>query len=767
MYTYPPNYFPATAGRLDRWSLEVSVVVVPSEVKSSMSGFRLADWRSIPHQYLLQHIVSDGRQTSTYPWNVKESLKAVKGSPGYERMKWYCPRRKDGCRMSACVVSSLAASETDPRLFSLWSFESHSNHSGCGFTGRGVTSEEIGHMASLCGGFSNASVRAISLEMELQRKTAETGVQLKARQVSNAKPNARNQKKNRRGLEQMMAKSIPHQAVHSSTGMRTPAPTVSAFTSDPTRATAYLACGRSQNTVEGLRAAIDSIELRRLSSEQRVKVAVDGEGDDLRWCATCTSLPRLKLLWDAQQSAYWGSGSMAMDGTHSPTLCANVVALTALMKDTTGSCSLVGVALTGGESTWSINEFKNHLQSLVRESVPGGNASSFTLKHMYVPHDGGTALFASGVDGGQLSLDDPRHLFVNVFKTLDAAERTIQRHFRNRPLTPAEKTTLRCVLNPSSSSQLPPAASACFSAFVLPPSPSPFTASLSSVARVVRLYRDGVRGIRELTGPDKFVVARLARAILELLDDLTAAHPQLLGVAHTKLKGYLSRARNTHTQDSTAHETGLSSLSPGDSVYDVLPLWMRGIHDPTVLDDSSVLEGQHNGLKTAGGPFSKREGIGKTIFKLSQFLAGREPQPYEKEVKPLSADLVEASAMFRSALYPLLEIKCSMKAYAGGWLKKVPKSLFPSATEWKRLDAMELQDQAVISWNDSGSDFALLIVAAQVVDVEKSTSRIMNFLGGAAATPEVKLRKLLTVYQAVEVVTPLAEEYATVFSKVN
>ena len=108
-----------------------------------------------------------------------------------------------------------------------------------------------------------------------------------------------------------------------------------------------------------------------------------------------------------------------------------------------------------------------------------------------------------------------------------------------------------------------------------------------------------------------------------------------------------------------------------------------------------------------------------------------------------------------------------MKAYAGGWLKKVPKSLFPSATEWKRLDAMDLQDQAVISWNDSGSDFALLIVAAQVVDVEKSTSRIMNFLGGAAATPEVKLRKLLTVYQAVEVVTPLAEEYATVFSKVN
>ena len=108
-------------------------------------------------------------------------------------------------------------------------------------------------------------------------------------------------------------------------------------------------------------------------------------------------------------------------------------------------------------------------------------------------------------------------------------------------------------------------------------------------------------GIRELTGPGKFVVVRLARALLILLGEFHEAYPDLLGVAHGKLKGYLTRSRKTLTQNATAYEDGLAPMGADDKWFDAMPTYTKGIHPPCVNDETSSLEGQHNGLKSKGG----------------------------------------------------------------------------------------------------------------------------------------------------------------------
>ena len=120
-----------------------------------------------------------------------------------------------------------------------------------------------------------------------------------------------------------------------------------------------------------------------------------------------------------------------------------------MVKDMGGSCTLVEIALASAESAWTVNKFKQHLQSLVRKNVakPG---LPFTLDRMYTTHDGGLALFASAVAMNQFSLDDPRHLYVNVFASLNAVQKSLLRKSRNHSLVPADQVKMRYVRPPTS-----------------------------------------------------------------------------------------------------------------------------------------------------------------------------------------------------------------------------------------------------------------------------------------------------------------------------
>ena len=143
--------------------------------------------------------------------------------------------------------------------------------------------------------------------------------------------------------------------------------------------------------MDGLRAAVRYIRALPRHKQRHVELDSEKDGDDLRWCVTFTSTARLQVLYAAQQSPYWGSPSLSIDGTHSPCQLSNVIALTSMVKDMGGSCTLVGIALASAESAWAVNKFKQHLQSLVRKNVakPG---LPFTLRGMYTTHDGGLPL---------------------------------------------------------------------------------------------------------------------------------------------------------------------------------------------------------------------------------------------------------------------------------------------------------------------------------------------------------------------------------------
>ena len=141
----------------------------------------------------------------------------------------------------------------------------------------------------------------------------------------------------------------------------------------------------------------------------------------------------------------------------------------------------------------------------------------------------------------------------------------------------------------------------------------------------------------------------------------------------------------TLTQNATGYEDGLAPISADDKWFDAMPTYAKGIHPPCVNDETSSLEGQHNGLKTKGGPFHIRQQVPATGLKISRFLSDNNPPPYESSTRVTSQDMVMAAAMGQSELYPkLVKQHIKMRVYAGGW-RFVNKQFHPSEAEWERL----------------------------------------------------------------------------------
>ena len=442
-----------TLGRLKNYVLELTIRAVPTEVSAhfpSSLPSTTVNWSEVVSAYLLKHVQQEGKQTSLWPWNVKkrqtEGQMFVGGRWVIGRSEqWKCPH----CHVLVTIIQGPPTGASGSRMVSLWRLHDHKNHDNRGYMGKGVTSEEIADIAEYAEGLACAPVRSIAQHLNHQRGTCAGGREVLSRQVTNAKPNARNQGKNSRALIQKHVQGIRSvRALHWKGTSRTPA-TVSSFIVDPSRNFSYLAAGRTQNTVDGLRAAVRYIRALPRHKQRHVELDSEKDGDDLRWCVTFTSTARLQVLYAAQQSPYWGSPSLSIDGTHSPCQLSNVIALTSMVKDMGGSCTLVGIALASAESAWAVNKFKQHLQSLVRKNVakPG---LPFTLRGMYTTHDGGLALFASAVAMKQYSLDDPRHLYVNVFASLNAVQKSLLRKSRNHSLVPADQVKMRYVRPPTS-----------------------------------------------------------------------------------------------------------------------------------------------------------------------------------------------------------------------------------------------------------------------------------------------------------------------------
>lgn len=117
-------------------------------------------------------------------------------------------------------------------------------------------------------------------------------------------------------------------------------------------------------------------------------------------------------------------------------------------------------------------------------------------------------------------------------------------------------------------------------------------AILKHTPRAAQTYRFFLRQTRGFTGPGKHEVSRLVEYALMQLGHF-AAEFACLTKAHAKLRVGMMRHKRTWTQGGIDGGAGPAAGSLEDGLaefYELLALWVRGVHDAGCSDSSSMLE---------------------------------------------------------------------------------------------------------------------------------------------------------------------------------
>jgi hypothetical protein len=117
-----------------------------------------------------------------------------------------------------------------------------------------------------------------------------------------------------------------------------------------------------------------------------------------------------------------------------------------------------------------------------------------------------------------------------------------------------------------------------------------------------------------------------------------------------------------------------------------------------------------------GGALHKAQAAATTVLKLARAMA--EPvEPYAFNPCPYSADMLLAQEMLSSELYTqLVTPVLKFPVFPVGRRLKVPKTLHPSAAEWRALQALALEkddETAVAHFQESTKQFMHLVAALQ------------------------------------------------------